>query len=496
MNTVNIEIQSLNESFVFLNTEKHIIRELSEHFTFFVDGYKFMPAYKMGTWDGTIKLLDVNKRVLPKGLVPKLLNVCKNHLGYRISFESGFIDPFKEPITIPSHLNLPVEPREFQLDAVNKCLKKKRQIILSATGSGKSLIIYMLIRSILESSNKKILIVVPTVGLVNQMYGDFAEYSQDDSMFDTDNMCHKVFSGEIKESNKPITISTWQSLYKLPQKYFEQYDCVIGDEVHTFQAKACTSIMDKSINAFYRFGFTGTIQDAKSNEIQLIANFGPVYRVSSTKKLMDQNILASLEIKALLLQHKNVPTFRRPGACTYAEEVDWIVTNKTRNKFICNLAEKTEGNTLILFQFVEKHGKVLNENLEKQLSGKKTVHYVHGGTNVDQRESVRKFAENDHNTVILASFGVFSTGINIKNIQNIIFASPSKSKIRVLQSIGRGLRKSKENEICKLFDIADDTRDGRKKENYTLKHARDRYNLYNKEGFVFKLIEVPLDNVY
>jgi superfamily II DNA or RNA helicase len=172
--------------------------------------------------------------------------------------------------------------------------------------------------------------------------------------------------------------------------------------------------------------------------------------------------------------------------------MDYIVQSDKRNKYIRNLASGLQGNTLCLFQYVEKHGKDLYEMIQNKATDKK-VFYVHGGVDADEREKIREITEKTDNAIIVASYGTFSTGINIRNLHNIIFASPSKSRIRNLQSIGRGLRLKDNNSHATLYDIADDL-SYNEKENYTLAHFRERINIYSEEDFDYEIHNVELNN--
>jgi superfamily II DNA or RNA helicase len=172
---------------------------------------------------------------------------------------------------------------------------------------------------------------------------------------------------------------------------------------------------------------------------------------------------------------------------SYKQEMDLLCMQDTRNNFISKLVATRQNNTLVLFQFVEKHGKPLERKLRFYCEGKQ-IHLVYGGTEAEQRERVRQICETHNNVVILASYGVYQQGINIKNLHNIVFASPTKSKIRVLQSIGRGLRTHESKEACNLYDIGDDLRGNRKKPNITLNHLLERAKMYQQEGFNVEFI--------
>lgn len=456
---------------------------MSDAFSFKVKGHQFNPRFKAGIWDGTIRMINSRNSTMPKGLVPNLIKKSVD-MGYKCAFAHGFIDRFHEEVPLPlEQWNLAHQPRDYQEEAVRRCITKKRQIILSPTGSGKSLIVYLIARALQDVIDDKILIMVPRVGLVTQILGDFKDYAVNDS-WDADENTHTIYSGQDKDTKKQIVISTWQSLQKLPAKYFEQFGAVLGDEVHEYEAKVGSMVLEKCVNAFYRLGFSGTLKDAKTHELALTGSFGPIYQVTTTKELMDRNILSNLDITAIVLKYKDIGGLT--AKTKYQEEVDWIIQHEARLKFVVNLTKATSGNTLVLFNFVEKHGKPLHEMMKKMCPDKE-IHFIYGGTEADQRERVRKIAEQRENVVILASYGTYSTGVNIVNLKNIILASPTKSKVRLLQSIGRGLRRSATKELCRLFDVADDLRGTRKKSNYTLKHFKERYDTYLAEGFNVKI---------
>jgi superfamily II DNA or RNA helicase len=277
----------------------------------------------------------------------------------------------------------------------------------------------------------------------------------------------------------------------LPTDHFEQFDFVMGDECHLFKAKSLTTIMTGLRNASYRIGCTGTLDGTQTHRLVLEGLFGPVYQATTTKQLIDNKQLADFKIKCLILKYpEHICKMSRQW--DYNTEKEYIVLNKARNDFIKNLTLSLEGNTLVLFQLVEKHGKDLYENI-KSNAGKRHVFFVYGGTDVEVRESVRSITEKQNDAIIVASYGTFSTGINIRNLHNVVFASPSKSRVRNLQSIGRGLRIGDNKTEATLFDIADDFRTG-KHVNYTLKHFIERVKIYDDEKFNYKFYNIELKN--
>ena len=476
-----------------IDCSRGIAQELSEYFSFYVPGYKFMPAYKNKVWDGKIRLFNSMTGELGAGLYVYLLKFAAER-SYSVDTEEshqyGFPFPAEQPLQYMSDLladeALPFQPRDYQYDAIEKALKRTRAILLSPTGSGKSFIIYLIMRYWLMhlSNNNKILVIVPTTSLVEQMHQDFIDYG-----YKPEDM-HRIYSGKDKTTNKRIIISTWQSIYKLQKKWFSQFGMVIGDECHGFKSKSLSSIMNKSTEAKYRFGLTGTLDGTQTHRLVLEGLFGPVYKVTTTKKLQDNNTLAPLDIKVLLLNYSE-EVRKNFGKKTYQEEIDFIIGHEARNRLISNLAIDAEGNTLILFNRVEAHGKPLFELINSKVNENRKVFFVSGEVATGDREAIRKIVEGQKNAIIVASLGTFSTGINIRNLHNIVFASPSKSQIKVLQSIGRGLRKSDDGRITTLYDVADDLH-WKSQQNYTLLHSAERVKIYEKEQFKYKIIKVDI----
>jgi hypothetical protein len=369
------------------------------------------------------------------------------------------------------------EPRDYQINAVYDALKYNRKLLISPTASGKSLMIYSIVRYFVEK-DKKILLVVPTTSLVEQMYKDFEDYS-----WNAEDYCHKIYSGKEKFTDKNVIITTWQSIYNLNRKFFEDFDVVIGDEAHQFKSKSLVSIMTKLDNTKYRYGFTGTLDGSQTHKWVLEGLFGPSYKVTQTKELIEKGHLSKLNIKVLLLKHDEHKFDE------YEDEIQYLITHEKRNKFIKNLVLDLKGNSLVLFNRVESHGQPLYELINNSASNERKIFFVHGGVDTEQREKVREITEKENNAIIVASYGTFSTGINIKNLHNVIFASPSKSRIRNLQSIGRVLRKGENKTQAVLYDIADDTT-YKSKKNYTLNHLIERIKIYNEEHFNYEIIQI------
>ena len=477
-------ISKSNEVYMKIDAEPVIRQELSDYFTFMVPGAKFMPSYRNRMWDGKIRLYNAMTKELFLGLLPYVKHFAEER-EYEVDVEDNLdtlenlaVNDAKQFVKL---LDTSFEPRDYQLDSFVHLVRNNRGLLVSPTASGKSFIIWLLSQWYGDS---KTLIIVPTTSLVHQMKSDFIEYGTDE------NDIHIIMSGQEKNTDARIVISTWQSIYKLRKDYFSQYEVVVGDECHLFKAKSLTSIMTKLIDCKYRFGFTGTLDGTQTHKLVLEGLFGKVKQFVKTKELIEQEHLANFKIKALVLKHEDADK-KLVAKMKYKDEMDFIVGHDKRNLFIKNLTISLSGNTLLLFQYVEKHGKILFDMIEKGVENDRKVFFVYGGTNAETRESIRAITENETNAIIVASFGTFSTGINIRNLHNIIFASPTKSRIRNLQSIGRGLRKGSSKEKATLFDISDDLR-WKSKVNYTLKHFSERIKTYSEEEFQYKIYNIKL----
>ena len=487
VNSANLIISKSNEVYLKIETEPHIEYELRDYFKFEVPNAKFMPQYRNRNWTGEIHLFDMRTKQLYIGLLDKLISFCKN---YNYSYEFKDNKYYGLPFEVNEYISMEgvkdyfssithFSPRSYQLEAVYDALRHNRKLLISPTASGKSLMIYALVRYYTDK-NQKILIVVPTTSLVDQLVGDFRDYG-----WDADSYCHKIYSGREKRNDMPVTVTTWQSIYKLERSFFEDYDVVIGDEAHLFKSKSLISIMTNLHHAKYRFGFTGTLDGTQTHKWVLEGLFGPSYKVTRTAELMEKGHVSKLDIRCLVLKH-NPQKFE-----TYEDEIQYLITHEKRNNFIKNLALDLKGNTLILFSRVSTHGEPLFEKINSSVGENRKVFFVHGGVETEERELVRSITERENNAIIVASYGTFSTGINIKNLHNVIFASPSKSRIRNLQSIGRILRKGKNKTKAVLYDVADDCTFKTTK-NYTLNHLIERIKIYNEENFNYEIISVNL----
>ena len=486
---MDLKIAKKNEVYLKVEAPDHVKYELADFFTFEVESAKFMQkTRRYRGWDGKIRLFSPATGELYVGLVDYLTDWAKkNKYEYEIEENEfyGSPDDFNKLITPKSvvgfvkalHLPPTLQVRDYQYKAIYEALKYNRRLLLSPTASGKSLMIYALVRYH-TNVDRNVLIVVPTTSLVEQMYKDFEEYGW---MATKD--CHRIYAGQDKYTEHKVIITTWQSIYKEPKTWFDRFDVVIGDEAHQFKAKSLTTLMSKLHDCKYRIGFTGTLDGTNVNQLVLEGLFGRCTQVTRTNQLIKAGHIAKLKVNIVLLKHEE-KLFEG-----YQDEIDYLVDHEGRNKFIRNLACDVKGNTLVLFNYVERHGLPLYNLINSHTD--RPVFFVHGGVDVDDREEIRMLTEASDNAIIIASYGTFSTGINIKRLHNVIFASPSKSRIRNLQSIGRVLRKGDNKSKATLYDIADDISTDRGN-NYTLNHLMERVKIYNEEKFQYEIIDVKL----
>ena len=498
---MDIDVESVDEVRYYVKTEKGIKQELRDYFSFMVPGAQYMPMFKRRLWDGKVRLYDILSSTLPRGLKTYLQKFSEDrNYSLNIKENKKELCMTKEQLSVfYTALNVSVKKNkinmhEHQSQAILHAANNHRAVIISPTGSGKSLIIYVLVRFLQTVLNKdrKILILVPTVGLVNQMESDFFDYSMQDKNWSCKKYIHKISAGQDKETNKQIVISTWQSIYKLPKDWFDKFDAIFFDECHQAKAESINFIGQKLSKAWFRIGTTGTLQQTQAHRLSIEGILGPAIQFIQTKNLMNKGLLATLGIDCIILKYTEEEK-QLLKKQKYPDEIKWIVTNEKRNEFIKDLAIRTKGNTLILFNYVEIHGKPLSDFIQAN-AGNRKVYFISGNTEAEAREYIRRVVDREKDAILVASFGTTSAGINIVNLDNIIFASPTKSVIRLLQSIGRGLRVSEKKKTLKVYDIVDDL-SWKSHKNHVLRHFEERIKIYKKEKFDYKIVsmEMPKD---
>ncbi len=367
----HLVIEKVNEVYLKIVTEPHVERELRDRFTFEVPSAKFMPQYRNKYWDGFVHLYNLKTKRIYVGLLDKIVAFCENH-NYTYQFKDNkfYGLPFeinemvsKEGVKDYIKSITTFKARDYQIDAVYDALRYNRKLLISPTASGKSLMIYAIVRYFV-AKHQKILLVVPTTSLVEQMYKDFEDYG-----WDPQNHCHRIYQGRERTNANEVTITTWQSVYNLDRSFFEDYDVIIGDEAHLFKSKSLVNIMDKLHHAKYRYVFTGTLDGTQTHKWVLEGLFGPSYKVTSSKALIDQGYLSQLDIQCLVLKYKP-QKFE-----TYEDEIQFLISHPKRNNFIKNLALDLKGNTLILYSRVETHGQILYEMINNSVQNGRKVFF-------------------------------------------------------------------------------------------------------------------------
>jgi len=487
--TDSVHLEYVNDVHARILCEPGILREIADSFTYFAPNYKFHPKFKSRVWDGKIRLVNTQTGLVYVGLAKRIKKFCDSRnypftFDYELTYDSvsehEILDHI-EKLKIPSKF----ERRDYQIQSVVKCIRTGRRTLLSPTSSGKSLIIYLI--SSWYKKHKK-LIIVPTIQLVNQMEGDFRDYGFKGKI-------HKSTDKLSKEDNinAEVVITTWQSLNngktKMPPAWYQQFGVVFGDEAHGAKAASMVEIMCNLKECRYRFGTTGTLDDQPLNQATIEGVFGPQYSSITTKDMIDRGFASKLKIKCIVLRYSKAECQLVKGM-DYHSEVDFLVNHENRNEFIKNLTLSLKGNRLVFFR-LRDHGEKIYSLLSEVRPD--NVFHIDGTVDVDSREDIRKSIELNDDAILVASLGTTSTGTNIKRLHHMIAASPSKSKIKVLQSIGRMLRlhKEKDEKGAILYDIVDDLSVG-KKQNFTLKHFIERCGIYDQEQFEYQIYNVGI----
>ena len=484
--TEKVHLQYINAVHCKVVADPSIVMELSDHFTFFAENYRFNPKYKARIWDGKIRLLNRMTALIYAGLARHVKKFCDDR-GYEFSYDIKLqydnvsineINDFANTLGLPAD----IVPRDYQILSVTKCIRSKRRTLLSPTSSGKSLMIYM----IAQWYKKKTLIIVPTISLVNQMANDFVNYGYKGAMQLSTDGLNK--SNNISED---IVITTWQSLdngkKKMPKDWYQQFEVVVGDEAHTCKATTLVKILSQLDKCTYRFGTTGTLDDTPLNKVTIEGLFGPQYQAVTTKDLMESGHVSNLKIKCIVLKYPKDLCADMKGK-TYQQEIDFIVNNEERTKFVKNLTLSLKGNKLLFFRVIS-HGKAMADSIRDSTAD--NIFYIDGSVSGTDREAIRHAVEDEENAILIASLGTTSTGVSINKLHHMIAASPSKSKIKVLQSIGRMLRLHDTKQQAILYDIVDDL-SIKSHSNFTYKHFVDRTRIYDKEQFDYKIYTVEL----
>ena len=495
-----IVVEKVDEVFVRINCSLEQGYEIKNYFSCYTNGYKWHPKFKARLWDGKVSFFNMKNQTLPIGLLKKFDKFAEEYeypITYTFNREPDSVcqddlDLFYKEIFVDSKFY----PRDYQNKAILNSINHGRGVLEMATGSGKSLIIYCLIRFMLASTEGKIILVVPSVMLTQRMFSDFVSYGWKNAFTEVS----ILYSDKDRyDPSKRILITTWQSVYKKDQEYFDKFESVIIDESHSAKAESLKSILSKCTKASFRIGTTGTLPTESVDKYSIFGFLGPVISTVKSIDLMELGILAKIKIINVFLKYSE-KEINKSKKMTYAEEERFIHTHPNRNaifSFILKNIDKDE-NTLILCSKIE-HLKSIVAYLEFKFKDRKIVQ-IHGSVDYDKREDIRQSLDNEKGTILVGSYGTMKQGVNIKKLHNVIFASSYKSKITVLQSIGRGLRTHEEKSELKLWDIIDDMRyekrTGTIGTNYIFDHFMERLSYYKDQSFTFINKHITMDNLF
>lgn len=489
MDDGSLYIDKIDNVNLRVNGDISQLLELKAFSSFYAPNHKFHPRFRARIWDGKISYFNMHHKTLPIGLMPELLKFC-NQFGYspKMTFNIDELVPQqKDDAHFKTFYDIIFKdtefyPREYQHDAIKSAINNRRGIIVSPTGSGKSLIIYAIIRYLL-TEGKKTILVVPNVSLVNQMFNDFVDYG----WYECGHHTEKLYSGQKPTFGKEVLITTYQSLLRKGPEFFTPYEAIMNDEAHTVKSVELQKIAAKCANASTRIGLTGTLPKEESDAYNIHGMLGPTIYNLKSKKLIDEGVLSNIAVvNAFLKYPKDIA--EKGKRRKYHDEIDLIETTPERmNAFKYVFDNIKDGqNSLILVNHIQ-HLNDIKDFIETNIDDKYTLYIINGSIDANKREVIRQTIDKENNVILLATFGTVSTGINIKRIHNVIFGSSSKSEIRVLQSIGRGLRTHEAKEGVVIWDFVDDfsfvNRNGNQTNNHVYGHWEERYKYYKEQEF-------------
>jgi len=460
-----VRIELANPMQIRIETEDYTyLAMMKESFTSYVEGFQYMPQYRSGSWSGKTCMIHQFNNTMPYGLLFDFIRQHKKYRPKKILIISEEVKKlFKGQKFIPRY-NLSLYPRPYQKESIRACLDHKKGIIRSATASGKSLVISYVIKTLLErdkSGVENAIIIVPNISLVRQFFSDMVEYGIPEDMIG------RVGGGK-KEWGNQITISTWQTL-KNNHERLKEFDAVIVDETHQSKAFQIKKILVKAVRAKYRLGFTGTLHLSQLDNWNTKSYLGPILKDYPSGFLADKGFISKCNVNILNLEYMD------EVEGDYNEVKDIIFNNPFRMGMISDLVQELDHNVLLLVGKVEAEGEVLENYLKENTTT--NVKFLSGRDSADERELWRKKMANSRSISLIATYGIFQQGINIPNLKYIVLASPFKSKIRVLQSVGRALRVHADKEDgAYIFDLHDHVK-------FFDKHGDVRYRFYDAEKF-------------
>jgi superfamily II DNA or RNA helicase len=484
--------------------------DLQDRFSFKIPNAQYDPRVKRGVWDGIKKLYNRQTKKMYCGLLYKVLSFAEEK-EWSISVDPSLM-PDTDSITtadlsklvselIKPHDNgIPLVPYDYQLEAVSYMLNMDRSVCLAATASGKSLMLYLAVRfyqMMEELDEKTIFITVPTISLVEQLYSDFENYSTfEGSTWHVNKYCQKISSKYPKFVEKQIVITTWQSMEKLPHDLYEDIGAIFIDECHTAQAATLTNLIEQATTCSIRHGLTGTLSGMECDELVVQGLLGPAKRIITAKEIIDSGRASPVEVNMVMLNYTDRNRLelaqrcrKLKGPAKYQAELEFINEMESRREFIYGMVDSLKGNSLVLFDRKETYGQQMYDHYKELYP--ETTFLITGDVNADERELIRLSMEDHDKAVIWASYGTMAMGVSIKKLHNMVLISSSKSKIRVLQSVGRMMRNHSEKDHAKIYDIVDNLTHNNSS-NYMMKHAAERIQLYTNEQFPVSFMELDV----
>ena len=513
----SVVIKKLNESHGYISQcDKDTINDLYEYLSFYVNGYKYMPSYKNGMFDGKVHLLDRRTHMFPLGLIYYISDFLKvKNIPYLVeddvrnsfvqSVSKADFQDFVQSIKMFSKGER-IIPRDDQIYAVYEAITKKRCVNICPTSFGKSLSITLECIWFIKQS-MKCLIVVPRKNLVEQFANDIADYAtnergEKEPWFPN---IQKIYTGKSKvlSEDTDICISTWQSLSSLEDDFVNNFDLIVLDECHTGAAKVVQKVVLNATDVSYRTGWTGTLSNETLNELLVTGLFGPAKEITTTKELMDKKIVAQLSIVLVRLIYEENEC-RSMCNLEYAAQSARIEDDQRRDKVLMNIVRYQNKTGLILFKH-KIYAKRLHETAQKTFPDRNVYlfyadHYQINDKIYKNLEDIKPMIENDPSGIIIANYQLVGTGMSIKNLNWMMFAVPFKSFISVIQGIGRILRVSKVKTKAMLIDIVDDFSyrskprkigsKGAIHTNYAVRHFSERFDIYNRNKFDYKILNI------
>lgn len=497
MSTTKIKFFNSNNNFVNFQADQDLVYELRSKFSFYAPSYKWDKRYKAGYWDGKISLINVKDRKVYAGLLPKI----KQYLDEEgVEYQDNSYLVKGKPISFDQAKQFYVDkingkfiPHDEQVTSLQNCISLGRNIIIAPTSLGKSYIIHAL-NAYYKFLNKRVLLIVDRAQLVLQLKKNFVEEYDSGQFYTTST----IYDDNI---NTDVVITTWQSIVDNPKSWFEQFDVIIGDEVHKFKAKSLIKIVEMCDHIEYRHGFTATLDnDSKVDGLTLIGLFGSPFTATTLKKQIEKGISVRPIVYVVVIKYgirdrlqlisdikdeiKKAQQQGKKNTATipFLVESKFIEQHEQRNQLIIQLAQKQVGNTLVAFKN-ESHGRLLYENLKKCITH--PIFFSSATVSKDKRFAIQLEIEKLSQSTAAVSFGTFSTGINIPNLHNLIITSQLKSEITIPQLIGRMIRNFTGKNNANIIEICDDLSHNSKK-NIFFTHFEHRMKFYLKNNFEIK----------